>query len=102
MSGVYRVGRSIGKSTTLTADPLWRVYLIRCYDGSLYCGATPDFERRFAQHQKGRGAKYTRGRGPLTPAVVSRLLSKGFALRLEAHVKKLPRTKKIAYLQTFV
>ena len=43
----------------------WYVYMLRCSDGSLYTGCTDDIERRFSCHNSGKGAKYTRGRGPL-------------------------------------
>ncbi|MCI7442956.1 MAG: GIY-YIG nuclease family protein, partial [Clostridium sp.] len=39
------------------------VYMIRCKDGSLYTGWTNNLEKRFRNHCKGKGAKYTRGRG---------------------------------------
>lgn len=42
----------------------WWVYMLQCRDGSLYTGMTAALERRLAQHQAGKGAKYTRGRGP--------------------------------------
>ena len=48
----------------------WWVYILRCGDGTLYTGTAADVERRLAAHRRGRGAKYTRGRGPL--AVVYR------------------------------
>ena len=43
----------------------WYVYMLRCGDDTLYTGVTDDVERRLAAHQAGKGAKYTRGRGPL-------------------------------------
>lgn len=43
----------------------WHLYVLRCADGSLYCGITNDLPRRLAQHERGTGARYTRGRGPL-------------------------------------
>ena len=43
----------------------WYVYMLRCGDDTLYTGMTDDVEKRFAAHAAGRGAKYTRGRGPL-------------------------------------
>ena len=46
-------------------DKVWFVYLLRCGDGSLYCGITDDVSRRLEAHAAGKGAKYTRGRGPL-------------------------------------
>lgn len=43
----------------------YTVYLLRCADGTLYAGITSDLERRLAAHNAGKGAKYTRGRGPV-------------------------------------
>ena len=43
----------------------WYLYILECRDGTLYTGITDDVERRLAQHNAGKGAKYTRGRGPL-------------------------------------
>jgi predicted GIY-YIG superfamily endonuclease len=47
-------------------DTLWYCYLARCCDGSLYVGITTDLHRRMAEHNAGRGAKYTRSRRPVT------------------------------------
>ena len=44
----------------------WTVYILSCADGTLYTGITNDLPRRLAQHEAGRGAKYTRGRGPFS------------------------------------
>ncbi|HEY8072623.1 MAG TPA: GIY-YIG nuclease family protein [Labilithrix sp.] len=78
----------------------WYVYLARCTDGSLYCGVARDVAERFAQHDAGKGAKYTRGRGPLVPVAVRRCRTKGFALSLEHAVKQLPRDDKLALADT--
>ena len=43
----------------------WKLYILRCGDGSLYTGITTDVENRLEAHRSGKGAKYTRGRGPL-------------------------------------
>ena len=43
----------------------WTVYILQCRDGTLYTGITDDLQRRLRAHQEGKGAKYTRGRGPL-------------------------------------
>jgi putative endonuclease len=72
------------------------VYLARCADGSLYTGISLDVAARIAAHDAGRGARYTRGRGPLTVCAVRRCPSKGAALRLELMVKRLPRASKEA------
>lgn len=74
----------------------WRVYLVECADGTLYCGVTNDLPRRLAQHDAGRGARYTRGRGPVRLAWSEAAASKGAALRREAQVKRLPRGAKLA------
>ena len=73
---------------------VWFVYIARCADGSLYTGIARDVAERIAAHDAGKGAKYTRGRGPLEVCAVRRCLSKGEALRLELAVKALPRSAK--------
>ena len=74
----------------------WFVYILRCGDGTLYTGITDDVEKRLAAHRAGRGAKYTRGRGPLEPVYVEEQPDKPSALRREISIKKLPRQKKLA------
>lgn len=78
----------------------WFVYLLRCGDGSIYCGIARDVEARLAQHAAGKGARYTRGRGPLAVCAVRRCATKGNALRLELAVKRLPRTEKERLVET--
>lgn len=77
------------------ADP-WFVYVARCADGSIYTGIARDVAARIAQHDAGKGARYTRGRGPLAVRAVRKCPSKGDALRLELAVKTLPRERKVA------
>lgn len=79
--------------TPVTTDP-WFVYLARCSDGSLYCGVARDVAERIAKHDAGRGARYTRGRGPLAVRAVRKCASQGDALRLELAVKRLSREAK--------
>jgi putative endonuclease len=76
----------------------WFVYIARCADGSLYTGIARDVSARIAAHDAGRGARYTRGRGPLTLCAVRRCRGKGRALSLELAIKRLPRTAKEALL----
>lgn len=75
------------------------VYMLRCKDGSLYTGWTNDLEHRLAMHNSGRGAKYTRGRGPLELVYSEELPDKEAALRRECAIKKLRREQKLALLQ---
>ena len=70
------------------------MYIARCSDGSLYTGIARDVLSRIAAHNAGRGARYTRGRGPLAVCAQRRCGSKGDALRLEWAVKQLPREGK--------
>ncbi len=73
---------------------VWFVYLARCADGTLYCGIARDVAARIAAHDAGTGARYTRGRGPLTVLLVRRCRDKGRALRLEYAIKQLSRDAK--------
>lgn len=77
------------------------VYMLRCKDGSLYTGWTNDLEHRLSMHNSGRGAKYTRGRGPLELVYSEELPDKEAALRRECAIKKLRREQKLALLQTW-
>jgi len=81
--------------------PEWRVYLVQCRDGSLYCGISTNVPRRVKQHNTSRkGAKYTRGRRPVTLVAVSRpQLSHGEALQLECKVKAMAASHKLKFLQ---
>lgn len=75
--------------------PEYSLYIVRCADGSLYTGIAVDVARRFKEHQKGpRGAKYLRGRGPLTLAFESPVGDRGAASRAEYQVKSLPKSEK--------
>ena len=73
---------------------MWTVYLVRCSDDSLYCGIARDVAARIAEHDAGKGAKYTRGRGPLRLVLARRCRSQGRALRLEYAIKQLTRAEK--------
>jgi putative endonuclease len=77
----------------------WWVYVLLCSDNSLYCGITKDLERRLGQHNAGRGARYTRGRGPVKLLRSWMVSTKEVALREECAFKALSRPKKIARLK---
>ena len=74
----------------------WYVYMLLCGDGTLYTGMTDDVPRRLRAHRSGRGAKYTRGRGPLTLVYVQEQPSRSAALRREYQIKRLSRPQKDA------
>ena len=73
----------------------WFVYMLRCADGTLYTGMTDNVEKRFAAHQAGKGAKYTRGRGPLELVYTEQQPDKSGALRRELAIKKLTKQEKL-------
>ncbi len=77
------------------AGMAWTVYLLRCADDTLYTGIARDLSRRVAQHDAGRGAKYTRGRGPVRVLWSERKRTQGSALRREAEIKRWPRARKL-------
>jgi putative endonuclease len=76
----------------------WQVYMLRCGDGSLYTGIARDVEARLAQHAAGKGARYTRGRGPLLLVHVEAAATHGDALRREAAIRRLGRAGKEALI----
>jgi putative endonuclease len=90
-----RVYIEVGGKTTMS----WRVYLVRCADDSLYCGISKDLETRIAQHNAGKGAKYTRSRLPVKLVAASVELSRSDALKFEYAVKQQPASRKVDALK---
>lgn len=77
----------------------WFLYLIRCRGGHLYTGITTDVDRRLQEHAQGpRGARFLRGRGPLTLAYQVPVGDRSEALRAEYRVKQLKRVQKEALI----
>lgn len=72
----------------------WYVYILLCGDGTLYCGSTDDVARRLAAHRSGKGAKYTRGRGPLELVYSEETENHSAALKRECAIKRLSREEK--------
>ncbi|MEJ5210698.1 MAG: GIY-YIG nuclease family protein [Burkholderiales bacterium] len=70
-------------------EPRWIVYMLRCRDGSLYTGITTDLAARLAAHNAGRGARYTRGRLPVTLVYQEPAADRSAALRRERAIKRL-------------
>ena len=79
----------------------WYVYILRCKDDSLYCGITPDVEKRLEQHRSGKGAKYTRGRGPLEVVYTEECNNHSDALKREYTIKRLSRIEKLKLIDTY-
>ncbi|MCD7756321.1 MAG: GIY-YIG nuclease family protein [Firmicutes bacterium] len=72
----------------------WKLYILRCGDGSLYTGITVDVPARLAAHRAGKGAKYTRGRGPMELVYTEEVGSHSDALKRELEVKAYSRADK--------
>jgi putative endonuclease len=77
--------------------PPWFLYIIECQGGSLYTGITTDVARRFAQHQAGRGARYTRINPPLRLLLTLSFASRSEALQAEYAIKQMSRSDKQAF-----
>lgn len=71
------------------------VYILRCADSTFYTGWTTDIEARVNTHNSGSGAKYTRGRRPVSLVYYEELPDRSAALKREAAIKRLPRKKKL-------
>ena len=74
------------------------VYLLRCADGTLYCGWTVDLDARLAAHNAGRASRYTRSRLPVALAWSAEQPDRSAARREEARIKALPRAAKLTLI----
>ena len=72
------------------------MYLLRCADGTLYCGWSTDPERRLRQHQAGTASRYTRTRRPVELVYTREFETRSEAMREEIRIKRLPRAEKSA------
>ena len=79
-------------------EKAWFVYLVRAADGALYCGISDDPQRRFAQHQSGKGARFFHTSPALALAYVEACAGKGDALRRERAIKRLSKSAKEALI----
>ena len=76
----------------------WFFYVLSCRDSSMYTGVTTDVQRRIEEHNKGKGAKYTRSRLPVRLLYSRKMLNRSQAQKLESAFKKLRREKKLERL----
>lgn len=73
---------------------MYYVYIIECIDKSFYTGSTNNINKRFNDHIKGKGGKYTRSHKPLRVIYKEKLKNKSDALKREFQIKKLTRKNK--------
>jgi len=78
---------------------MYYVYIVKCSDGTLYTGFTNSLERRIKTHNKGLGAKYTRGRLPVELYYFEEYENKSDALKREYEIKRLTRTDKLQIIK---
>jgi len=82
------------------SDNRFCVYILRCGDGSLYCGIATDLDRRVREHREGKGARYTAARRPVELVfATSNRFDRAEAQSLERKVKKLRRVQKRVFLE---
>jgi putative endonuclease len=74
-------------------------YILKCKDGTLYCGSAKDLKKRTADHNAGKGSKYVRSRGGGKIVYFEKFRSWSKTLKREAEVKKFSRLKKIRLIK---
>ena len=79
-------------------------YILKCADGSLYCGWTNNLEKRLSAHNAGTASKYTRTRRPVELAYFEQFETKQEAMSREYHIKRLTREEKLKLIKdkTFI
>lgn len=92
--------RGLDRTALAIRSTAWWVYLVRCADGTLYAGCTPDVAARVQKHNLGKGARYTRSRRPVVLVWKRRCVNQVAALRREYALKQLSRAQKLSLIAT--
>jgi putative endonuclease len=77
---------------------MWYLYILRCADDSLYTGITTDVSRRIAEHNRGKGAKYTKMHAPVALAYQETHPNRSKATKRESQIKTWPKKRKLALI----
>lgn len=85
-----------------SAQSSWTVYILRCSDTTLYTGITNNLAHRFQQHTLGKGARYTRGRQPLSLVYTEEYETKSEALKREYIIKQMPKERKVSLIESSI
>jgi putative endonuclease len=80
---------------------IWYVYILECADGTFYTGITNNLDKRIKAHNSGKGAKYTKGRGPVELVYQESKQNKSEALKSEFALKKLTREQKLKIIDRY-
>ena len=83
----------------MAEEEIYYIYILRCRDGSLYTGWTNDLAKRTEAHNKGQGAKYTKGRGPVELIYHEEYSNKSEALKREYTIKRFSKAQKLELIQ---
>ncbi|MFA5270245.1 MAG: GIY-YIG nuclease family protein [Patescibacteria group bacterium] len=80
---------------------MYRLYILKCKDGTLYTGIATDLKRRVNEHNSSKlGAKYTRGRRPVKLVFSRNFRNRSNASKEEARIKKLSRVEKLMIVKS--
>lgn len=77
------------------SSSIWYVYIVKCFDETLYTGITTDVEKRIKKHNIGKGAKYTKYRRPVELLYFEKQENKSLASKREIEIKKMKRKEKL-------
>ena len=80
---------------------MYYCYILRCVDGSYYCGITNNVDARVLKHNSRKGSKYVRSRLPAVLVYRERCNSKSDALRREREIKSMSRQQKIKLIDSY-
>ncbi len=78
----------------------WFLYIVECADASYYTGITTDIDRRIDEHNTGKGAKYTQGRGPVSVVYTEKFEDRSQASKREFEIKTLTKEQKKKLIQS--
>lgn len=78
---------------------MYYVYILECKDGTLYTGITTDIQRRFKEHQMGKGGAYTRSKKAKNILYTEKFKTRSGALKREYEIKSWPRNKKLTLIK---
>lgn len=84
----------------MASEQDWRVYILQCADGTLYTGIAKDLDARISVHNRGRGAKYTQKRLPVTCVYSEPSENRSTASKREYAIKRLSRAQKLTLIRT--
>jgi putative endonuclease len=79
----------------------WWLYLLRCHNDLLYAGTSNDVARRFAAHQAGKGARFTRINPPIAILAAQPFANRSLACRAESALRRRSRQQKLAWAATW-